>query len=265
MQAAHVIHQWRRHPAGGSEGPGFGKGVAHQREERIVEQDWHAAAVGRVKDGGGGDARAVLAEEQGVGGELRGVVLLGQKRAVVGAQGGAFFVIHEFEAVGAALDDVDHADEAERDAFDLEAAHAGAFGQAGAEGLGFLLVEARGLVGLAVGGGAGGGVGVFLKEVFDPLEVEETRAIEVVVQPPHRHQRERIAVGRERVGGGGRRHGRDGIRWDKPREPSRPICRVWPARGGLSFRASASPAGKSARLKYRRSVTLPLCRQSPAE
>jgi hypothetical protein len=47
----------------------------------------------------------------------------------------------------------------------------------------------RGLVGVAVGVGAGGGIGVLHPEILNPLEVKEPLAVGIVVQPTDGHGR----------------------------------------------------------------------------
>ena len=203
--AAAVVDERGRKFACGGDSARFGECRARFSEEFVGESNRHTAFFFGVVNFGGGYGGPVFAQQERVGGHLHGIVFLREACAIVEPAGGPFLVIDDAGADGIAFDHIDDADEIEFGAFETERANTCAFGQTLAKRGGAFFVETGRLIGVAVGGGAGGGVGVFLEDVFDPLEIEKPWAVEVVVQPAHGHRRlggEVARRGERRVGHG---------------------------------------------------------------
>ena len=127
----------------------------------------------------------MLAQQQRVRGDLHGVRLFRFAFALGTAPGRAAFVVNDFRAIRPALHDVHHADEAERFAFQPQAAELRALRQT--EFLGIIQPGRR--IHIAMDMAAGHRVRVLLKNVFNPLEIKQARAIDEIVKPTHRQRR----------------------------------------------------------------------------
>jgi hypothetical protein len=167
MEAAGIITQWWWADSRCGDGLSLAQGGQGFLKQGIGQRNGNTFSLSSIVDGRSGDIDAFLSQEQGVRGELCGIVFFGSKIAIFIATGGTAFVVEQHATVSCVFDEIDHASETKLFGMDGYGAQRSSLSD-----VEVLFAKVRGVINTFVDGGAGGGIRIFYEQILYPLKVK---------------------------------------------------------------------------------------------